>query len=146
MIIDGTTYADGTPQLVTIALDNARKYRVRVRLFYGDPKTGRDSEQEYDVTGYVSRSTGPVKIPILLASNRSMSGPEIDTAYIVRLLVGGRDVYVHPRYHRPNYRIGNAKIKGLVEVYNGTSLVARFKSTQSAQRWIAFMYGERGTR
>ena len=64
----------------------------RVRLFLGDPETGRDWGEENDVTGYVGRSTGPSKVPLLLATRRSMGGGAILVDCVLRMLVDGCEI------------------------------------------------------
>ena len=143
-----------TPQAVKDALLNAKSSGQRVRLFYGDRVTGRDWGEENDVTGTVSASTGWFKCLIILANARSHGGPAILTANIVRMLVNGREVYRHPKYHSPNYRITQplegqpADLPVCVDASKDDFLrdwenVANFKTLAQAQRWIDFMRGRR---
>lgn len=69
---DGTAYhAETAPELVE-ALETARKWRQRVRIFLGDPKTG---ERWGDVeTGYIGRSGGRVKVPLVVCNSNSLGG------------------------------------------------------------------------
>jgi hypothetical protein len=99
-IVNGTTYTDETPQAVVDILERYRGSRTaRLAIEYGDRETGQWwSGVE---TGYVSRSTGSVKIPILVHNSRSMGGPGILDSCIVRIyLARGRQVlWEHPNYH-----------------------------------------------
>jgi len=104
MIIDGTTYHDRTPAEVVALLERNRTTsaytRPRLRLEYGDAETGRawgDVE-----TGYVGRSSGPVKVPIILHNLRSMGGGAISDGSIVRISMarGGSVLWQHPTYQR----------------------------------------------
>lgn len=112
MIVNGTKYHSATPANVIRALEEAREGRYRIRVFYGDTDTGRDWDERYDVTGYVSRSIGPTKVPILLANARSPGGPAMLDHCIVRIRHSskqarrrhGGDIYRHPRYHRDGRR------------------------------------------
>jgi hypothetical protein len=142
-----------TPQAVKDALLTAKHNGQRVRLFYGDRVTGRDWGEENDVTDTVSASTGWFKCLILLANSRSSGGPAILTGSIVRLLVDGREVYRHPTYTAPNYRIRFPADQpdGLpvrVDTSWGENLsdwsnVANFATQDKALRWIDFMRGRR---
>lgn len=98
----GTWYHDDTPERVIAMLDRARYRGERIRLYYGDTETGRDWGDQYSV-GYVGRSMGPKKIPILLPLTISTAGGGILCNSIVRIShankKNGGDLYRHPRYH-----------------------------------------------
>jgi hypothetical protein len=102
---NGTSYHAKTAPAVIDAIENARLRGWRIRVHYGDTVTGVDWMDVYDVTGRVSRSMGPVKVPILLANSRSHGGSEMLTHCIVRIRhaskKNGGDIYRHPQYHRP---------------------------------------------
>jgi len=102
-VVNGTTYHDETPSKVIDILEAARLNHVddqygrplrghlRLRLHYGDVKTGRpwgDSE-----TGQIGRSTGTSKIPLLIKTRRSMGGGGILDHCIVKIeAMPGRQV------------------------------------------------------
>jgi hypothetical protein len=145
-IVDGTTYKDDTPQEVVEALERARNTGKRIRLFYGDSETGRDWQEEWSVTGTVGRSTGRLKIPLIIANRRSMGGPGILDDCIVRLYVDGREVYRHFKYNQPEYEIlpySRRHMPAPFRVLADGKLHARFKSRLAAERWVSFMRGER---
>ena len=82
---NGTTYEDGTDPAVVQVLEWARTMqpRIRIRIWYGDPQTGLswgDSE-----VGYVGRSCGDLKIPIIVHNNRSTGGGHISERAIIRI-------------------------------------------------------------
>lgn len=87
-IKNGTHYSDQCPQQVILALESARIAYVesrgyRLRIYYGNPTTGKwwgDTE-----AGYIGRSAGPVKVPILLWNRLSMGGHAILDHCIVRV-------------------------------------------------------------
>lgn len=145
----GTYYKDTTPPEVIRALEQAYDEDCRIRIFLGDSKTGRDWLEENDVTGTVGRSTGPIKIPLLIRTNRSTGGGALLTDCIVRLLVNGREVYRHPKYSIPLFSVFQEKPRQYKDVPWGVYLDkeksphARFKTEQAARRWVAFMRGER---
>lgn len=139
----GTFYHDTTPPEVVAALDGAMRSRARVRIFYGDRATGRDWLEENDVTGTVGRSGGQMPIPILLPTSRSTGGGGILTDSIVRLIVGGREVYRHPSYHQPSMEIQHGSESRPFAVAVDGAVQAQFKTETAANRWIAFLRGER---
>jgi hypothetical protein len=72
-IIDGTTYSNDTPKEVIDILERARRLKWRLRIHLGDPKTGKpwgDIE-----TGYIGRSCGSIKIPLVIYNTRTTGGP-----------------------------------------------------------------------
>jgi len=104
-IVNGTHYADDTSQDVIDVLERARANEWRIRIHYGNTYTGCDWNEDYDVTGRLSRSMGPVKVPILLYRKTAICGPAILDHCIVRIRLAnkqkakGEDLYAHPRYH-----------------------------------------------
>ena len=106
MIINGTTYHDDTSPAVVGHLEKLRLDGKRFSLSYGDTKTGRDWLEEHDIAGTVGRSTGPVKIPLMLANSLSIGGAGILDHCIVRLRVGKRVIYSHPHYHHGVVAVG----------------------------------------
>lgn len=98
----GTWYSTRTPEGVVLCLERLRYSGARVRLHYGDRETGRDSLQEHDVEGRISRSTGPKHIPLLIHNTRSAGGGHLLDDNIVKIRTTGQRVsvlYQHPKYH-----------------------------------------------
>jgi len=146
-IVNGTTYHEDTPDAVINILETNRLARLaghpeRIKLHYGDPKTGRDWCEFYGVTGYVGRSTGTSKIPLLLAQRRSHGGPGILNHDIVRIRESSgarRVLYEHPDYHLPGPIAVEPETdsellrEGLQwRVYVGDTIMARAKTKRSA--------------
>lgn len=100
-IVNGTSYQVETPDEVIRVLESARQNKTRLRLAYGDKETGKDWQESFDVEGTISRSMGPVKIPILIHNARSMGGGGILTHCIVKIVTsrGKRVLYQHSQYH-----------------------------------------------
>lgn len=78
---------------------------IRLRVHYGDTETGRDWCDLYSMEGCVSRSTGRIKVPLLIHNARSGGGFPILDNCIVRIRFANRskggDLYRHPSYHLP---------------------------------------------
>jgi hypothetical protein len=97
----GTYYNEGTPQRIIEILEQARETGQRLQLFYGDIETGRNWNEEYNTTGTIGRSTGTVKIPLLIATSRSMGGGGISTDRIIAI----RDTKTKKvLYRSPNFQ------------------------------------------
>ena len=101
-VADGTYYNPDTPDEIVELLEYLRRTKTRVRFYWGDPETGKDWGGEYGVTGTVSRSTGSIKIPILVHNKRSLGGTSILDNRIVRVAISSgckANLYIHPTYH-----------------------------------------------
>ncbi len=147
----GTYYHDTVPRPVINALELLRVTKERVRLFIGDSETGRCWLDEWDVTGTISRSMGPIKIPILIASSRSHGGGAILCDCIIKIIVDGREIYRHQNFQNPKF---HAFHEGTYQESPWAvttqwpeepepSVHARFKTQSAATRWIDFMEGRR---
>lgn len=87
-IRNGTHYHPGCPPEVILAIEAARLQYLtgrgyRLRIYYGDPASGRwwgDIE-----SGYIGRSAGPMKVPILLRNKLSRGGHAILDHCIVKV-------------------------------------------------------------
>jgi hypothetical protein len=156
---DGTKDVRGaTPDAIISALESARLSGAHVRMFYGD-EHGRDWCEEWEVSGTIGRSTGRIKIPLIIKTSRSSGGPAILDNCIVRLLVNGCEVYRQSNYQLPVFRVRPIAVG---ESCGGESLLslgltaavdrlengkwgnqANFKNASSAQRYVDFMTGKR---
>ena len=106
-VIDGTSYHEKTPEAVIRVLEVARQNRTRLHISLGDTDTGLDWLEEFETHGYVGRSMGPIKVPLLIANRRSTGGGAILTHCVVRIRTssGGRVLYQHPQYHHGSLEI-----------------------------------------
>lgn len=142
---NGTTYHAQTPAAVVDALERARLSGERVRLFYGDTETGRAWAEEHDVSGTVSRSMGPVKIPLLIANKRAHGGAGILDHCIVAIQLGaGRFAYRHPTFNPGAWCVRASDLPDYAAaVTHDGEIHARFKTDDAAARYAGFMRGER---
>lgn len=104
-VCNGTYYNVNTPDTVINQLENARLNRYRIRLFYGDINTGRDWLEVYNTIGYIGRSTGKIKIPILIYNSRSLGGGAILDHCIIKITVDRETVYKNKNYQTPEFYI-----------------------------------------
>lgn len=148
-VISGTSYDIRTPDEVSRVLEQARLNRTRlhVSLGYTDgDKLGLDWLEEFESHGYVGRSMGPIKVPLLIANRRSLGGGALLDHCIVRirLSAGGRVLWQHPAYHfgsmeiRPKAEpvtLPNSRVLA-VDVVRDGELHAAFENMAQARRWV----------
>lgn len=143
----GTFYNIETADRVIECIEKCRENRARVRLFWGDTASGKCWNDIYDTTGTISRSMGPVKIPILIHNARSTGGGAILTHCILAIKETGktgRYLYRASNFVQPAAEITESDLQAEgythnVNVYGETQ--TRHKSHAAAQRMAArFMY------
>lgn len=154
-VVNGTSYDQRTPDAVIRILEDARQKRYRVHVHYGytEPNDksmpiGRDWCELHDVTGYIGRSIGSIKAPLLVYNSRSMGGGAILDHCIVRIRTLGKDA--KDLYRHPNYQTGKVEIRPVnlsYETKKGRIIYlthgvfidgknhANFTSEQKAQNW-----------
>lgn len=150
-----TCFDKGTPEAVRRILEELRQSsrERRVRVFLGDPDTGRDWNEENDVTGYIGRSTGEKPILLLIPNRRSTGGGGLLTAHILKIVeIGtGLTLYQHPKYYTAKFEAveGSDLPEYGAEVYSvdpqtgKREIYARCKNYLSAYRLAAYMEGKR---
>lgn len=145
-IVNGTSYHVETPAAVVQVLEQARQDRTRIHVSFGDATTGLDWLEEWDINGYLGRSMGPVKVPLLIANRRSTGGGAILDQFIVRIResAGGRILYRHPTYHYGTLAI-RRKVEPVtlpdgrvlnIDVVQDGKVHASFESMEKARRWV----------
>lgn len=143
--VNGTSFDERTPAEVIEVLEAARQNRTRLHVSFGDVQTGDDWLDEFGSHGYIGRSMGPIKIPLLIANRRSTGGPGLLDHCIVRIRtsVGGRLVFQHPKYHHGNLEI-RSKAEPVrlddgrvltVDVLRNDEVHASFENIEKARRW-----------
>jgi hypothetical protein len=101
-VIDGISFHLETPDKVCRILANYCGSRnTRLRIFLGDRNTGKDWFEAWDTVGYIGRSTGNIKIPLMISRKDSMGGGAILDHCIVKITIDKKTVYKHPNYHCP---------------------------------------------
>ena len=144
-------FNEKTCDKVKTVLTECYNKQCRIRIWYGDAKTGLSWVEEYDVIGTIGRSTGKQKIPLLIKNSRS-SGGGILCHCIIRIDVisSKRIIYKHPLFNVPSLGVypnldEDTKAKYPFIVLKYGTIQARFKSRTSAYNYIDFMTGERYT-
>ena len=143
--INGTSYDVRTPDEVVAILENARQTRTRLHVSLGDSESGRDWIEENMVHGVIGRSTGSIKIPLLIHNRRSLGGPGLLDHCIVRIResAGGRVLWQHLGYHHGDLEIQqrsepvttpDGRILAVTVIRDGQDHAA-FESVEQARRW-----------
>ena len=130
-------------------LESARTNRTRLHISLGEtdgPNNGLDWLEEFESYGYIGRSMGPIRVPLLIANSRSLGGGAILDHCIVRSRqsVGGRVIYQHPNYHHGSMEI---RLKATpeqlpdgklltVDVLRDGQVHASFENMAKAIRWV----------
>ncbi len=136
----GTCYHEETPKAVVDWLETARERGDRVRLYYGDPATGKDWLEEHDVRGTIGRSTGQIKIPLVIPTARSTGGPGILDHCVVKLEVAGREVWRHSSYHLGKIEAKPSEIESHpYGVFRDGDNVANFRTPAQRDRYLKFI-------
>jgi hypothetical protein len=148
-IVNGTFFDPRTPDEVIRILESARQNRTRLHIRLGEttgPNVGKDWLEEFDTYGYIGRSTGSVKVPLLVPNRSSIGGGAILDHCIVRIResAGGRVLYQHPSYHHCTLEIrpksefvtlpDGRTLK--VDVLRDGQIHASFENVEQARRWI----------
>lgn len=147
-LVDGTSYHEKTSIEVIRILERARLNKTRLHISYGETEGANEGLDwlENDVYGFIGRSMGPVKIPLLIHNSRSFGGPGLLDHAIVRIRwsAGGRVLYQHPQYHHDDLAIRSKsdaveladgrKLK--VDVLRNGAIHASFESISKARKYI----------
>ena len=150
----GIYYNPETPWRVAVILESAMSspYRPRLRLFYGDPKTGETWPESFETSGYIGRSMGPVKVPLMIANARSRGGGAILTHCITAIMEApGRY-----RYKCEGFKPGSFEVErepspaefgglGWRVMRPGLGVFSRHDTEAKAARCASYMRGGRMT-
>lgn len=140
------TYFDpGTDPKAARALETCRRDGRKVRLMLGDTATGRSWLDEHDVVGRIGRSTGSLKVPLLIEPGAD-GGVAILTDCLLRIVDWGshQDLYRHPAFRTPDLAIRRAEAKDELpwQVLHDGTVAAGFSDVGKAGAYLAFMCGE----
>lgn len=140
----GTWFRASTPEKVKRIINRLIHTDELVRLFYGDPNTGKMDVTEFEVLGRIGRSGGILKVPLLLEEQSSFGGPIRDDHILRIVRVSDRKVlYTAPRFAMPTFSIFERDDKRYPYGVNvDGELHAGFSSYAKACAWVAFMGGE----
>jgi hypothetical protein len=112
-------------------------------LFYGNPETGQSWHEESDVVGYIGRSMGSIKVPLLLEPGE-IGGPILQDQCIIRIDSARKVLFQHVQFRIGEFTLVRGDLKRLPwEVLIDQSVHVRFKEKREAQRYMDFMQGKR---
>ena len=102
-----TTYFDpGTDAKAARVLESCRTHERKVRLILGDTSTGEPWLEEHDVIGRIGRSTGSLKVPLLIEPGEH-GGSAILCACLLAIVdwESGDFLYRHAAYREADLNI-----------------------------------------
>lgn len=129
------------------ALEAARVTRRKVRLHYGDPRTGLDRLAAYDVAGFVGYAGWQLPHPILQPDRQHHLGQRICELEVVRVVDVDAMVatYSHPGYKLPDLKIVDAPAAEnpmrVLLAADGKPL-HECSTKGQATRWLKFYQGD----
>jgi hypothetical protein len=139
----GTCYHADTPEPVVELLEQLRHSRRKIRLYYGDTQTGQSWLDEHDVIGWIGRSMGTIKVPLLIEPG-NIGGPALLDHCIVRIDSPHQVLYQHDEFRVGELELVKGTLTGLPwEVWIDGSVHARFKAKTEARHYQAFIQGHR---
>lgn len=130
-------YHQETAQEVINAMERCRKQRRRIKIYLGDPKTGKTWNEEHDIFGYIGLSKGyKAYFPILVHNNRSLGGGSILDHCIVKIreAKGTHTIYQAANFQEPTMEIKESKQPGYTHsLYINGSIYSNHKSERAAK-------------
>jgi len=117
---------------------------TRIRVWYG--KDGKSWNEENDITGYVGRSTGTKKIPLLINNSRSFGGGALLCGSIVKIVETATNnvLYQHPAFSQSVFTVSDGDMSTYAaNVLQDGELYGRCKTFERAKRLSDFMNGKR---
>lgn len=135
-----------------LALERAAASKQRIRIFYGDPETGKDDCDETKRNGKLRKTQSGAFVLLISASKSSSHGNRIhtiDTSRVVRIAKYGSgtnkptELYRHPNYTAGEwssyYRIDLGR---WIAIRNGL-IHATFDDEMDAAFYVAYITGDR---
>lgn len=102
-VVDGISFDINTNDSICKIIVDAWQRDIKLKIYYGDAKTGKDWNEENDTIGKIGRSAGTNKIPLLLTNYNSTGGGGILDHCIVKIVNFKTKavLYQHPEYVAP---------------------------------------------
>jgi len=139
----GMFFDEETPdKVMSVICDNLGREN-RLRFWWGNIETGKSWNEENDTCGYIGRSTGTRKIPLLIHNINSTGGGSILTDCVIKIVETRtkRVLYQHPGFNQPVFVVDFVN-----EVFAEGQIYGRCKNENQAQRLADFMNGKRMTK
>ncbi len=139
-----STYFDpGTDGKAAKVLESCRTGERKIRLILGDTRSGEPWLEEHDVVGRIGRSTGPLKVPLLIEPGEH-GGCAILCACLLAIVdwQSGDFLYRHATYREADLSIKpSADAERPWDVLRRDEVVASFRDIGQAGAYLAFMRG-----
>jgi hypothetical protein len=137
----GTCYHQETSDQVIRLLEKLQKTSAEVRIFYGDTQTGQSWHDEFDVVGRIGRSTGSIKIPLLVPRD-DCGGPGLLDHCIIRIDSRDGTLYQHKKFRVGDMSLSKGDDKQLPwQVFIDNVLHAQFALNTEATKFMSFLQG-----
>ena len=136
---NGFYFNENTPEKVMQIVSSIGR-NTRLRFWYG--KDGKSWNEENDVCGSIGRSTGNIKIPLLINNSNSMGGGSLLGDSIIKIVDTKNKMvlYQHENFSQPEFIVRSYDCAVLAD----NILHAQgFKTEKQAQRYADFMNGKR---
>jgi hypothetical protein len=141
-LADGTTDRRETPESVIEILLRYMHNGTPLRIFLGGPD-GRSWLEECDIAGTVGRSSGRIKIPLLVGPGQAGGGALLDQC-IVRIDSRRGTLWQHSNFHLPTMEFRTGEILDLAyEVWIEGVVQRRFFTADEREHWRQLIAGER---
>lgn len=129
-------------------LSECYRQKRRVRLWYGDRKSGESYFEDFETTGRIGRSCGDFKIPLVIANSRSWGGGALLVGSLIRVddIKARKTLWKVPNYY-DKLELFHVKGNKLPwQVCGRSTTLACFETEEKAKRWIDFQQGRRYNR
>lgn len=146
-IVNGYVFDKRIPLKVCKVLSDYVNTSQRIRIFVGNPVTGKDECHEEAVLGYVTADRfGDKRVWFRPASSISDIDYRLsadDHARIIRITVDKVDVYRHPKYHIGKITFGlSGRFSTPYAVFIDGKDHGHFKTQEKAKKWADFIQGK----
>ena len=97
----GIAYHEETTEEVINVLERESHRGTRLIFDFGDSKSGKSWNEEFDTRGTIGKSTGSIKIPLLIKTSRSFGGGVLLDHCIIKITDSKTKavLYKHSNYH-----------------------------------------------
>ena len=129
-------------------LSECYRQKRRVRLWYGDRKSGESYFEAFETTGRIGRSYGDFKIPLVIPNSRSWGGGALSIGSLIRVddIKARKTLWKVPNYY-DKLELFHVKGNKLPwQVCGRSTTLACFETEEKARRWIDFQQGRRYNR
>ena len=141
-VSSGTCFRKDTPEKVMVVLERLRAAGTECRIFYGNTVTGQSWLDENDMVGRIGRSTGTIKIPLIVPLGDD-GGPGLLESSIIRIDTRKKTLYRHPKFFVGDMSAVPGTVPDLPwNLFVNGQLHASLKTNEDAIGLAAFLCGK----